>query len=165
MAWFCHSILRWQLVLGTEGDETSDSSCMLLTLWLFHVTLMQVWRRGLLGDGQDAMLLGLGVLVKSHDTSLLSYLPAVFIDSDVPCIRSANSHSIMMWLSLPAAWGLTHFLNWGLPVIQTLGNLKVDSVDSSLFFFIEDGFSPVQLWWKKNTEHTAGLLLPLFLTI
>lgn len=50
-------------------------------------------------------------------------------------------------------------------MLQTLGNLKVDSTDSSVFYFIEDGFSPVRLWWKKNAERTAGLLLPLFLTI
>lgn len=48
---------------------------------------------------------------------------------------------------------------------QTLGNLKVESMDSSLFCFIEDGFSPVRLWWKMNAERTAGLLPPLFLTV
>lgn len=48
---------------------------------------------------------------------------------------------------------------------QTLGNLKIENMDSCLFYFIEVGFSPVQLWWKKNAERTAGLFPPLFLTM
>lgn len=48
---------------------------------------------------------------------------------------------------------------------QTLGNLKVGSMDSSLFCFMEDGFSPARLWWRKNAERPASLLPPLFLTM
>lgn len=188
MAWFCHSILHTICIRQSRGwnklycygkvpfcsrHAFNTLACPLCPYaGVSLLKFCQVWltttfrccesRTCQCNMGCEC----LWILRECYDTPLLLPACCVHWPSAAPCICSTNCHSIMNVITNFLQHVPAHiFLDWGLGGARILGDLKVDSMDSSLFYFIDDGFPPVHLLWKKNVGHTAVLLPPLFLII